>query len=208
MSNTTPDVAALHSPMSELGERLRSAREARRLTLEAVAERSGLTKGYVSKVERNHATPSVAVLIKLCQALDLSIGDLFDPQLGRDLVRVGERQPISFGGTGLDESLLTPAHEGRVQVIHSMIEPGGGSGDELYQLPCEVEVVFVVSGCLTMRVGDRVVSLDAGDTITLSPQEPHSFENPDTTAMAEVIWIMVPALPQGWENTFGYSPKG
>lgn len=190
--------------IAELGERLRSAREARRLTLEAVAERSGLTKGYVSKVERSQATPSVAVLIKLCGALDLSIGDLFDPQLGTDLVRVGERQPISFGGSGLVESLITPAHEGRVQVIHSLIEPGGGSGEELYRLPCDVEVVFVVAGRLQITMPDRTVSLETGDTITLSPQEPHSFFNPDPAAHCEVVWTLVPALPQGWEKIYGY----
>lgn len=192
------------TPLGELGERLRAAREARRLTLEAVAERSGLTKGYVSKVERNQATPSVAVLIKLCGALDLSIGDLFNPQNGRDLVRVDDRQSITFGGSGLVESLITPAHEGRVQVIHSLIEAGGGSGEELYRLPCDVEVVFVVSGRLTITISDRVVTLNAGDTITFSPQEPHSFYNPDSLVGCEVVWTLVPALPQGWENIYGY----
>jgi len=194
-----------NTPIGELGERLRSAREARRLTLEAVAERSGLTKGYVSKVERHQATPSVAVLIKLCAALDLSIGDLFNPQNGRDLVRASDRQPITFGGSGLVESLITPAHEGRVQVIHSLIEPGGGSGDELYRLPCDVEVVFVVSGSLAITISDRTVTLTAGDTITFSPQEPHSFHNPDQAGECEVVWTLVPALPQGWENIYGYS---
>lgn len=193
------------TPMEQLGERLRAAREARRLTLEVVAERSGLTKGYVSKVERNQATPSVAVLIKLCTALDLSIGDLFNPQNGRDLVRVADRQPITFGGSGLVESWITPAHEGRVQVLHSVIEPGGGSGEELYRLPCDVEVVFVVSGRLTITISDRVVTLDQGDTITFSPQEPHSFHNPDSREQCEVVWTMVPALPQGWEKMYGYN---
>jgi len=196
------------TPIGQLGERLRAAREARRLTLEVVAERSGLTKGYVSKVERNQATPSVAVLIKLCAALDLSIGDLFNPQNGRDLVRADDRQPITFGGSGLVESLITPAHEGRVQVIHSLIEPSGGSGEELYRLPCDVEVVFVVSGRLTITISDRVVTLDAGDTITFSPQEPHSFYNPDSTSQCEVVWTLVPALPQGWENIYGYNTSG
>jgi transcriptional regulator with XRE-family HTH domain len=202
----TPDQEmVIDTPIGQLGERLRAAREARRLTLEVVAERSGLTKGYVSKVERNQATPSVAVLIKLCTALDLSIGDLFNPQEGRDLVKMADRQPITFGGTGLVESLITPAYEGRVQVIHSVIEPGGGSGEELYRLPSDVEVVFVVSGRLTITISDRVVELAAGDTITFSPQEPHSFYNPDSNDTCEVVWTLVPALPQGWEKIYGYN---
>ncbi|MBT5575733.1 MAG: helix-turn-helix transcriptional regulator, partial [Microbacteriaceae bacterium] len=68
--------------LAGLGERLRHAREARRLTLEDVAEQASLTKGYISKVERNQATPSVAVLLRVCETLGLSIGDLFDPEAG------------------------------------------------------------------------------------------------------------------------------
>ena len=52
--------------LAGLGDRLRDAREARRLTLEDLADRAQLTKGYISKVERNQATPSVAVLLKIC----------------------------------------------------------------------------------------------------------------------------------------------
>jgi len=190
------EVAALGA-QEGLGLRLRSAREARRLTLEAVAERAGLTKGYVSKIERNQASPSVAVLIKLCQSLGLSVGQLFEPNPGQDLIRVAHREKINFGGIGLEEYLLTPTHEGRVQVIHSTIEPGGGSGQELYELPCDVEVVFVVSGIMTLTLGDRVEVLEKGDTMSFSSQEPHSFENPDSKNPAEVIWVLSPALPQG-----------
>lgn len=187
----------------DLGERLRAAREARRLTLEAVAESAELTKGYLSKIERSHATPSVAVLIRVCSALNLSVGDLFDPHFTMDLVRVADRQPILFGGLGLHESLLTPAHESRVQVIHSIIDPGGGSGSELYQLPCDVGVVFVIAGKLTLSVNDRVQTLETGDTLTYRPSEPHAFVNPDPSARAEVVWILNPALPHGWNDTPG-----
>jgi len=187
-----------------LGERLRAAREARRMTLEAVAVSADLTKGYLSKIERSHATPSVAVLIRLCSALDLSVGELFDPHFTQDLVRVSDRQPIFFGGEGLQECLLTPAHESRVQVIHSVVEPGGGSGSELYRLPCDVGVVFVLSGRLSLSVSERVHILEAGDTLTYRPSEPHAFANPETIIPAEVVWILNPALPQGWKTIPGF----
>jgi transcriptional regulator with XRE-family HTH domain len=136
-----------------LGDRLRHAREARRLTLEDVAAEASLTKGYISKVERNQATPSVAVLLKICGTLGLSIGDLFDPQAGQDLIRLKDRIPINFGGAGLVEALLTPTHERRLQVIHSTITPGGGSGQELYSLPSDVEFAYVVAGRVRLICG-------------------------------------------------------
>jgi quercetin dioxygenase-like cupin family protein len=169
--------------------------------LEDVAEAAQLTKGYISKVERNQAKPSVAVLLRICETLGLSIGDLFDPQAGQDLIRLSDRQPINFGGAGLVEALLTPTHERRLQVIHSSIEPGGGSGQELYSLPSDVEFAYVVAGRVRLTVGSRKVVLHAGDAMTFSPSEAHSFENDDDKKPAEIVWVFSPALPAGWESS-------
>jgi transcriptional regulator with XRE-family HTH domain len=186
--------------LAGLGERLRHAREARRLTLEDVAEQASLTKGYISKVERNQATPSVAVLLRVCETLGLSIGDLFDPEAGQDLIRLEDRVPINFGGAGLQEALLTPRHERRLQVIHSTIKPGGGSGQELYSLPSDVEFAYVVAGRVSLTVGERTAVLSAGDAMTFSPSEAHSFHNDDDRNPAEILWVFSPALPAGWES--------
>lgn len=186
--------------LAGLGDQLRHAREARRLTLEEVAEQSSLTKGYISKVERNQATPSVAVLLRICGTLGLSIGDLFDPEAGQDLIRLEDRIPINFGGAGLVEALLTPTHERRLQVIHSTITPDGGSGQELYSLPSDVEFAYVVAGRVLLIVGDRREVLTAGDAMTFSPSEAHSFHNDDASKPAEILWVFSPALPEGWES--------
>jgi transcriptional regulator with XRE-family HTH domain len=183
-----------------LGDRLRAAREARRLTLEDVAEGSKLTKGYISKVERNQATPSVAVLVRVCQVLDLSIGDLFDPHSGHSLVRVEEREPINFGGVGLREAFLTSTKERRLQAIHSTIEPGGGSGNEPYSLPVDVEFAYILSGEVRLTVSGDEQIVRAGDAISFSPREPHSFSNNDAHVVAEILWVLSPALPAGSEN--------
>ena len=186
--------------LSGLGDCLRQAREARRLTLEDVADGAQLTKGYISKVERNQATPSVAVLLRICGVLELSIGDLFDPQAGQDLIRLEDREPINFGGAGLIESLLTSTRERRIQVIHTTIRPGGGSGQELYSLPSEVEFAYVISGRVRLTVGTREEVLNTGDAMTFSPNEAHSFSNDDLDRPAEILWVFSPALPAGWES--------
>lgn len=186
--------------LDDLGDRLRKAREARRLTLDDVAESARLTKGYLSKVERNQATPSVAVLVRICEALGFSLGQLFDPQIGRDIIRRDQREPIHFGGVGLHESLLSPTHERRVQVIHSTLEPSGGSGNELYTLPCDVEFAYVIQGKIELTLGNRTEILNAGDAMTFSADEGHSFANPDPLHPAEMLWVLSPALPAGWDQ--------
>jgi len=182
-------------PGAGLGERLRRARLSRRLSIDDTAAAAGLTKGYLSKVERGLNQPSSAVLLRVCAALGLAPGDLLRATTGRDLIRVRERTAVSFGGVGLTESLLTPAHERRLQVLHSHVAPGGGSGSEQYALPCEVEFVFLVSGQLVLTISQTEVTLDAGDTLTLAAGEAHSFRNPSATVSAQVLWVLVPALP-------------
>src|SRR5215510_11864521 len=117
-----------------IGEQLRAARLASRQSMAEVAEQSGLTKGFLSKLERDLTSVSVASLIRLCAALGISVGSLFQAAKG-ELVRRGEYPAINFGGHGIREYLLTPAGEKRVQALLSDIEPGGGSGNEPYSLP-------------------------------------------------------------------------
>lgn len=60
-----------------IGARLRGVRQTRRLTIDQVAEMSGLTKGFLSRVERDLTSPSVSTLLKLCDVLGIEIGQLF-----------------------------------------------------------------------------------------------------------------------------------
>ncbi len=134
-----------------------------------VAEQSGLTKGFVSKLERDLANVSVASLIRLCDALEISVGSLFQASRG-EVVRRGAYPPINFGGTSMREYLLTPSGEKRVQALLSDIEPGGGSGDEAYSLPADVEFVFVLAGQLHLVVAGEPVTLEEGDALHVPGQ--------------------------------------
>src|SRR4051794_32037269 len=87
-------------PHAPIGARLRTARQAAGLTLAAVAEQAGLTKGFLSRLERDEVSPSVASLVTVCGILGIGVGSLFEaPQTS--LVRAGEAPPINFGGQGL-----------------------------------------------------------------------------------------------------------
>jgi transcriptional regulator with XRE-family HTH domain len=177
-----------------IGAQLRAARLAARKTVARVAHDSGLTKGYLSKVERDLASVSVAALIRLCATLGISVGSLFSEAKG-ELIRKGEYPPINFGGEGMREYLLTPSGEKRVQAILSEIEPGGGSGDEPYSLPADVEFVLVLAGELLIDVAGERFSLAAGDAFTFPPTAKHAFHVARPGAPAQVLWIVAPALP-------------
>ncbi|HEX7996207.1 MAG TPA: helix-turn-helix transcriptional regulator, partial [Streptosporangiaceae bacterium] len=82
-----------------IGAQLRAARLASRMSMAEVAEQSGLTKGFLSKLERDLTNVSVASLIRLCDALGISVGSLFEAAKG-EVVRKGQYPRINFGGEG------------------------------------------------------------------------------------------------------------
>jgi transcriptional regulator with XRE-family HTH domain len=176
-----------------IGERLRAARRERGLSLAAVAARSGLTKGFLSEVERDLTSPSVGSLLRLCAALDVTVGQLLDADQG-PVVRAAERAPIAFGGAGVDEFQLTPAGERRLLVLQSDIAPGGGSGSEPYGLEADAEFVHVLAGTLDVDVAGTSFRLAAGDSMTFDAGAPHAWGNPSRTQPAQVLWVLEPAL--------------
>ncbi|MFD1211904.1 helix-turn-helix domain-containing protein [Arthrobacter sp. GCM10027362] len=174
-----------------IGSRIRAARQGQRMTIEQVAESTGLTKGFLSRVERDLTSPSVASLVTLCQVLSIPIGDLFvDPETY--LTRRGEGPRISLGGEGIREELLTPRHERRLQIIKAVIAPGGHGESELYAVDCDVDVLHVASGRLAVMFTSERYELEAGDTLTFPGREPHTWAN-ETDEEAVVVWTLVPA---------------
>jgi transcriptional regulator with XRE-family HTH domain len=180
---------------AEIGQRIKSVRRAQQMTLATLAENSGLTKGFVSKIERGVASPSVAALIRLSEALSLPLASLFENSATRHLIRRGECPQVFFGGSGITEYLLTPVAERRLQVILSEIASGGGSGEELYSLSGEVEFVHVLRGECVVSFSDGAMTLTAGDSLTFDPSQFRSFSVPESAPDTTVIWTLTPALP-------------
>jgi transcriptional regulator with XRE-family HTH domain len=178
-------------PAVLVGTKLRAARKLRSLTLDQVAQAAGLTKGFVSRLERDDVSPSVASLVGVCDVLGLRVGDLFDPPV-TSVLRAGEGRLINFGGEGAVERLVTPGTQTALEVIHSVIEPGGNGGDELCALACDAECAHVLSGTIevVLETGSEVLS--RGDAMTFPGKSPHTWRNPGTEA-CEVLWILAPA---------------
>ncbi|MDQ3616743.1 MAG: XRE family transcriptional regulator [Actinomycetota bacterium] len=175
-----------------IGARLRVARLSQKMTIEAVADATGLTKGFISRLERDAASPSVASLVAVCEAIGLRVGALFDPP-ETAIVRAGKGRPISFGANGAQESLLTPGTQQQIEVIHSLLDGNGHGGEELYALDCESEFVYVVDGELELVLEEGTVPLGAGDAMTFPGRTRHTWRNRSATEPCEVLWILSPA---------------
>ncbi|MGD6978487.1 MULTISPECIES: helix-turn-helix domain-containing protein [Citricoccus] len=175
-------------PDRAIGGRLRALRQERRLTMDQVAEFSGLTKGFLSRVERDLTSPSVASLVAICQVLGVSAGEILDaPQTA--VVRLENAPRVNLGGDGISEQLLTPPGRRGLQLIRAVIAPGGRGDAELYTVDCDVESLHVISGSLVFITTGGEVRLEAGDTASFSGSEPHSWSNPGERE-AVVLWAL------------------
>jgi transcriptional regulator with XRE-family HTH domain len=175
-----------------IGRSLRDARHKRGMTLKAVAGMSGVTESFLSQVERDIASPSIATLRRIATALGTSIGALLDsagPQA--HIVRADGRRVVGYAGLGARDEFLTDGPNARLQVIESTIEPGGGTGPEAYAHESDEECVIVLEGCLDLWVGDEMHRLHSGDTIRYSSRLAHRNQNPGP-GPARVLFVLTP----------------
>ena len=83
----------------------------------------------------------------------------------------------------------------RIEIRNLFQHKSGGSGDEAYSLPADVEFVFVLAGRLELFLDSHFVSLDAGDAFTFAASTPHTFRAAPDAGKTQVLWMISPALP-------------
>jgi transcriptional regulator with XRE-family HTH domain len=182
-----------------VGSRLRATRQGRALTIENVASATGLSKGFLSRVERDMVSPSVTTLVALCDVLNINVGDLFS-QPDVAYVPWDEAPAISLGGHLISERLLSPRREVRFQVLRSQVKAGdpATAGEDLYTVNAEVEFLHVLKGRIRLMTVMENWDLGPGSSLTLDAREPHSWKVLDPADGADLIWVLVPAA---WTGT-------
>ena len=155
-----------------VGRQIRRWRVERGLTLARVAERSGLTVGYLSQVENDKASPSLAVLGQIADALDVSPAwFLMDDAPPPRVVRAHER-PVTVTDMGRVEHV-----DGRTSRDVSIVEvsgkPGGGVGAHAH--PGD-EHHIVLRGRMRLTQGDHTIDLGPGDYLRWDGSIPHHGE--------------------------------
>ena len=163
------------------------------MTIAQLAEETGLSNGFISLLERNEVAASVATLIRLCDALDVSIGSLFEQRDGAGLVRREDRPPANFGGYGVRDTLLTWAGQRQLEVIESRVDPSGHSGEGMHSFEADSEMIYVIAGALDVEIEEQFFHLRREDALTLNPRAPHRWQNPSRTREADILWIITPA---------------
>ena len=177
-----------------VGSRIRDLRREHKLSLETIAERTDLSIGFLSQIERGLSSPSLRVLATLADVLGVGIAALFgsrptDGAASGVVTREMQRAELKLWRTGISKQLLSPAGtENRLNLFLVHLQPGGNTGDELYTHDGE-EAGLVLEGEMTLTVDTETWSLKTGDSFRFASRRPHRFSNPADDAKAVVLWV-------------------
>ena len=178
-----------------VGARLRELRRARRLSLETVADRTELSIGFLSQIERGLSSPSLRVLATLADVLGIGIAGLFGAKEKADtaadaiVTREKARAKLNLWRTGISKQLLSPAgSDSPLNLFLVHMEPGGSTGDELYTHDGE-EAGLVIEGEMKLTVDAESWKLKRGDSFRFASRRPHRFSNPSNESKAVVLWV-------------------
>jgi XRE family transcriptional regulator, regulator of sulfur utilization len=179
-----PDASArteAEVPELRIGSRLKAARQRLGMSLRAFAEKTGFSASFISQVELDQASPSLASLAKLAHALGIRLATLLsegEPAVAAPVIRARERQAVRSQWSRASVcSLLPPGADDRLAVMLVELEPGGQSGNPGTAIVGR-ELAFCVKGVVILKVGDAEHRLAAGDSVYYDATPGPRWSNP------------------------------
>jgi transcriptional regulator with XRE-family HTH domain len=176
-------MAAQHEALSvNVGVRLRELRDARAISMRALAARSGLSANALSMIERGRTSPSVSTLYKLAEALGVPITEFFAPQAEKQsvlLIKADERTRVPFSH-GVWEGLGGEKFTGRVEPFVLTLETGASSGHHP-MVHTGHEFVYCLRGQLEYLVERELFELGPGDSLLFAARQQHRWRNSGST---------------------------
>lgn len=155
----------------QLGRRIRALRTERGLTLTGLAARVGITRSFLSSVERGVAYPSILVLRSIASALEVPVFLLFTaPESNGLVVRKEARKAIKPPGSPLSYELISPDLRRKIEMIIVHLKPGVDGTAMAHE---GEECALVLRGQVVITVGDVDYELNVGDSIYYDSGLPH-----------------------------------
>jgi transcriptional regulator with XRE-family HTH domain len=172
-----------------VGSKIRRVRQERQLTLETVANRTGLTGAMVSMVELGRVAPSFGTLVAIASALDIHMSDLFDipTRSVRDPVTRLAEQPTFETAVGVLRRLVHVDDSRNLEFVINEYRPGTSNSATPVRHSGQ-EYGLLLSGRLTIELSDIRYDLRPGDSITYASSTPHRIIN-DGRGIARAAWL-------------------
>lgn len=181
--NTRPEI------VGQLAAALRAARKARGLSLEAVAQLSGVSRSMVSQIERGESSPTVATLWNLTQALQVDFAGLLAGRAAEtiEVIRAGAAPVIAARGGGVRIRILSPPESVGSHEVYELIFASGGVLDSAAHSPGCREHLTLIEGHVAVTSGADSATLGPGDTARYAADRAHRIAAEEGAARAILI---------------------
>ena len=176
----------------DIGKKIRSLRLQRGLTQQELGDRCELSKGFISQLERNQASPSIATLMDLLECLGSSLPDFFREATNEKTVFTPQDMFVKEDGEALKGSitwLVPDAQKNTMEPI--LIEMNAGGKSEVFPPHEGEEFGYVLSGSVFLAQGGKRVRVRSGCSFCIHPREEHYLENAGKTR-ARALWVSNP----------------
>lgn len=175
----------------EIGDKIRSLRISKGLTQEELANRCELSKGFISQVENDLTSPSIATLVDILEILGTNLTEFFSENSEERIIYKNDDM-FETEDKDLKYSLkwLVPSSQKNdMEPIMLTLEPNGRYIEEE---PHEGEEFgFVLNGSIILHLADKTYKVKKGESFYFKPKANHYLSNPGKT-IAKVIWITTP----------------
>ena len=186
---------ALEKDKETLGERIRTAREMRGLSLDDISSRTGIDAATLNRIELNEMVPPLGQLIRLGKALDMKMGYFISPGVdkpmavvrrgrGRAVARYGKKKSQQYGYTY--ESL---APEKANRIMEPFIVTLLPTEAEEFSAHDGQEFIYVLEGEMKVQVGDQTELLHPGDAVYYDSSQPHLVKSA-TRAKTTILAVL------------------
>lgn len=178
----------------KIGKNLQDIRKSRGLSLDAVAELSGVSKGMLGQIERGESNPTISVLWKIVNGLRISFATLMEdasPQVR--VVAMEETTPLVEEEGAYRAFPIFPFEQDRGFEVYSvLIEPGTSHQSEAHYEGVE-EFIMVMDGELRVEVGGESYTLKPTLAMRFSADQPHTYTNDTDKTIRYVTLIHYPS---------------
>lgn len=179
--------------LMEIGNRLKQLRTRKNLTLEELADRCELSKGFLSQLERDLTSPSISTLEDICEVLGISLSSFFKEEEDDQLVFKKDDFYVKENEDSSITWLVPNAQNNEMEPIMYDLSPGAKTSE---MAPYEGEEFgYVLRGNLTLVnvTRDERYHLKRGDTFYMKGMDTHYLQN-DSDHDTKFIWICTPPV--------------
>ena len=174
----------------EIGRKIKNLRNRNGLTQQELADRTELTKGFISQLERGQVSPSVVTLMDLIECLGTTPGEFFKESTQEQIVFTGADCFEKVDEQGNCRKWLVPtAQKFEMEPLLVTLAPHQTLEED--KPHTGEEFGYVLAGNIILVIGSEKLKLKKGDSFCFKPNESHYIVNPSKRE-AKLIWVATP----------------